>query len=278
MSNSERHTPDRENYNNDGGKQPEGQTEFETARDQAATAVNAERKSSGRQAVAPAWHTAVLVVVLLVIALLGARSPHTFSARHGRTWLYGTSIAWEWLIVAFIAWGVRGRVRLRHLIRRSSVDGPVSSVAGDIVWGVMAWIAISIVLSMVATTFGMVHGNQIAEVKEKLGFLIPRDAVELRWFLALSATAAFCEEVIFRGYLQRQMSAWTGNATLGVLLQAAVFGIGHAYEGRERMLLIFLYGGLLGIVAEARRNLRAGMLAHFLQDGITGVVLYRLLR
>jgi len=50
--------------------------------------------------------------------------------------------------------------------------------------------------------------------------IIPKSVIELVAWLLLSATAGFCEELIFRGYLTRQFSAWTGSAALANILQA----------------------------------------------------------
>jgi membrane protease YdiL (CAAX protease family) len=79
-------------------------------------------------------------------------------------------------------------------------------------------------------------------------------------------SAGFCEEVAFRGYLQRQMHAMTGSAALAVLIQAAVFAIGHAYEGAAAVARIAMYAVLFGAVAAWRRSLRPGILAHAWSD------------
>ena len=40
------------------------------------------------------------------------------------------------------------------------------------------------------------------------------------FFVGLSVTAGFCEEFLFRGYLQRQFLAWSGRVEVAVALQA----------------------------------------------------------
>jgi membrane protease YdiL (CAAX protease family) len=44
------------------------------------------------------------------------------------------------------------------------------------------------------------------------------------------------------------------------------------------MLLIAVFGILFGLLAYWRRSLRPGMVAHFVQDGIAGVLARHLLR
>ena len=89
----------------------------------------------------------------------------------------------------------------------------------------------------------------------------------------MSATAGFCEEIIFRGYLQRQFAAMTNSMLIGVLLSAAVFGASHGYEGVARMVLIGIYGLMFGLLAWWRKSLRPGMIAHAWHDALSGAVL-----
>jgi uncharacterized protein len=86
------------------------------------------------------------------------------------------------------------------------------------------------------------------------------------------------EEIIFRGYLQRQFSALTGNAYIAIVIQAAVFGASHGYEGTRRMIVIFVFGAMFGFLALWRRSLRPGMMAHALHDSAAGAGLYFIAR
>ena len=98
----------------------------------------------------------------------------------------------------------------------------------------------------------------------------PKAAFELVVFLALVASASFAEELVFRGYLTQQFSAWTGNRAIAVILQGILFGLAHGFYGKA-MLAIMLQGWLLGLLAYWRKSLRRGMLAHGLQDSIGGL-------
>jgi membrane protease YdiL (CAAX protease family) len=93
----------------------------------------------------------------------------------------------------------------------------------------------------------------------------------------LALTAGICEETIFRGYLQRQFTAWTRNAAAGIVLQGVVFGAAHAYQGLNQVILIAVYGCLFGLLALWRKSLRPGMMAHFVQDAIGGLMLAKYL-
>src|SRR2546423_8311877 len=67
---------------------------------------------------------------------------------------------------------------------------------------------------------------------EDMVFLLPHTRLEEMWFLALSVTAGFCEELLYRGYLVWFFAPWIGGAA-AMWLVVAVFGISHAYQGRN---------------------------------------------
>jgi membrane protease YdiL (CAAX protease family) len=92
-----------------------------------------------------------------------------------------------------------------------------------------------------------------------------RGAFEIAVWIAVSLSAGFCEELIFRGYLQRQFSALTGRIWVGVLLQGIVFGLIHP-RGWRAVVVISILGVLYGTLAAWRRNLRPGILAHGWSD------------
>ena len=108
--------------------------------------------------------------------------------------------------------------------------------------------------------------------------MLPQRPLEIGIYLLLALTAGFCEEVIFRGYLQRQFGALTKSAAGGIVLQAIAFGAGHGYQGWRYMVVITVFGSMFGVLAYWRRSLRPGMIAHFVQDGVGGVVGGRFLR
>ena len=84
-------------------------------------------------------------------------------------------------------------------------------------------------------------------------------------------TAGFCEEAIFRGYLQKQFHALTGSAAIAVLAQAILFGIAHGYQGLKNVIVITVLGLLYGLLALARGILRPGMIAHVWSDVYGGL-------
>ncbi len=233
------------------------------------TAATLELAGAKQAPVAAMPHTFVLIVVLLVMSALGAGTQQEFLSREGRMNIYLFTLAWEWGLMLYVIWGLRRRrVKLAQLIggRWSSSQ----DVLRDIGIAVGFWITASAVLGAVGYLLGLTHGAQMGEAK-KLNQLLPRGALEVTVWIALSASAGFCEEIIFRGYLQRQFSALAGRLWVGVAAQAALFGAAHGYEGWRRMVLIAIYGALFSALAQWRRSLRPGMIGHALQDSLAAL-------
>jgi uncharacterized protein len=96
--------------------------------------------------------------------------------------------------------------------------------------------------------------------------LLPRSLLEILMWIALSITAGVCEELAFRGYLQRQFQAISGNIVVAVVAQALVFGVAHAYQGWKSVIVICVLGMLYGALVAWRGNVRASVLAHAWSD------------
>ena len=100
---------------------------------------------------------------------------------------------------------------------------------------------------------------------------LPRGVLEASLWVGLSASAGFAEELVFRGYLQRQLAALTRSPWAAWALQSALFGISHGYQGAVACAKIAIYGALFGALAIWRRSLRPGMLAHAATDILAGL-------
>jgi membrane protease YdiL (CAAX protease family) len=216
--------------------------------------------------VAETWHTVVFLCILAGFSLASARSANLtpVMSRYGRYAGYVQVMILEWLMVVFVWYGIRRRgVRLRDLVG--------GNWNGN--WAVIRDVLIAIGFLLVSS--GVLNGMSYllkAVPNQAIRNLLPRGHTEIALYLALAATAGFCEEVIFRGYLQRQFAAGTRSATAGILLQGLAFGAGHGYQGSKYVAMIAVFGILFGLLAQWRGSLRPGMIAHALQDGVAGLL------
>lgn len=226
---------------------------------------------SERRLLAPLWHTAVLVVVLLGVSVSGAGSTHLLARSGSKLAQYIWGMTWEWILAGFVWLGIRKRYRLRDIIggRWAGLD----DFFLDVLVAALFWVVAALVLAAGAKLMHLDQAEKLDAMRRQLGFLTPNTRLELGvWFL-LSTTAGLCEEFVFRGYLQLQLAAMTRSMLAGTLLSAVVFGASHGYEGGARMILIGIFGLLFGLLAWWRRSLRPGMIAHAWHDAFTGAIL-----
>ncbi len=226
-----------------------------------------------------AWlHTILIVAILFGVSYLSAKSQHRYPGR-GQVATYVTTIAYEWALVGIVVLGIRRRgVRLRDIIggrwRTGSVRRTSVNVLRDVGIAIVFLIGSRLILGIVAIAAGLANPQALAETKQRLAPLAPHTAMEFSLFLLVSLTAGFCEEIVCRGYLQRQFTALTQNITAGIVLQGIVFGVSHGYQGAQLMLVLTVFGILFGILVFMTKNLRSSMIAHGLNDAVSGVVLY----
>ncbi len=96
--------------------------------------------------------------------------------------------------------------------------------------------------------------------------LLPQSLLEILLWTATCTTAGICEEMVFRGYLQRQLHAFTGSHFTAVIAQGIIFGLFHAYQGWKSVIVITVLGILYGVLAAWRRNLRVNIISHAWSD------------
>jgi len=133
------------------------------------------------------------------------------------------------------------------------------SVAVDIGIGLPFW------MLWEATAYG-VHRLLGPSSAKSVDSLLPQSLLEILIWIGTSITAGICEELAFRGYVQRQFQTLTGSVAVAVLGQGLVFGMFHSYQGWKNVVVICVLGGLFGALAAWRKNLRANIIVHAWSD------------
>jgi uncharacterized protein len=218
-------------------------------------------------AIASARHTVTFLLVLIAWAFWDViRADRMRNMKHPNlVAMYLLTILWQWCAVAYIVFGVR-----RHGgSLRDIVGGQWNSIKDFLRdWGIAVAFWFVALTAMVLVALAL----QAQNLNQSTRFLRPHGITEVVLWLLVSLTAGICEEIMFRGYLQRQFIAWTGNVPASTILSAAVFGMMHLYQNRKSPIILGVFGLLFGILAWKRGSLRPGMMTHAWHDGFVGLI------
>ena len=212
--------------------------------------VGAPRAAAPGPIAAPI-HLVIVLVVMGFLAYSGAADANAIAhaPSFNRSIFYIVTILFEWLMLGIVVLGVR-----LHRSPLLTVFGDrwhsIREVARDIGIAAVFWLVAAIILS---ATFGPSTETVSNDVVRAM---LPHGPMESSLWIALSITAGICEEAIFRGYLQRQLIAYSRSSIVGILGSAVVFGAGHSYKGGIGALRIVLFGALFGILAYWRNSVR----------------------
>jgi uncharacterized protein len=259
------------------------------------SAPTEQPSTSQPTSIAPGWHTVVLIVGILAVSLLGV-SRHPIgpgAVVTNRLHIYGVTAALELVLMGWVAFGLRLRgIPLRSLFGR--VSSNVRSIALDAGIALVFWIGALMALATIALMWISIesaikhrpipiqtgrNGKTIAadpsqeQAARAVVQLAPTNGKEIACWLLLCALVGVAEELVFRGYLQQQFTAWSrGAAAGGVVFSAVMFGAAHGYEGARAMFLLAVFGSFFSLLALFRRNLRAGIFAHSWHDAFVGLL------
>lgn len=206
----------------------------------------------------------------------GSGAPSSQLASHSRAIpIYLTAIGMDWALL-YYCWAA-----VRHF------GGNLATLSGGrwLSWKSVA-VDLAIALPFWALWEGTAYGahwllNRVAagsDAAKTVDSLLPTSLLEILVWIATSLTAGFCEEIAFRGFLQKQFHALTGNIAAAVVAQAAVFGLMHSYQGWKNVVVIVVLGVLYGAMAAWRGNLRVTIVCHAWGDIWEGWLKFAVLR
>jgi CAAX protease family protein len=229
-----------------------------------ANALPAAPKPAASGPVAPIWHTVLFLFALAALSVWSVNSnglPRVQAS--SRIASYFLIMAAEWLLVGLVAWGVwLGGSSVASLIGEKWTRA--SHFFRDLGLAICFLVATALILAVAAH---LLRATSTPGVRN----ILPQGWAEKSVWVLVALTAGLCEELMIRGYLQRQLCGLLKNSTAGILAQGIVFGSAHAYQGWKNVVIIAVLGCLLGWLAQWRRSLLPGMTAHFLQDLIGGL-------
>lgn len=207
-------------------------------------------------------HSVALLAVLLLVAGFGHSQAQASATSGSHIARYMSSIVLEWLLLGSVIAGIYSRKDFFLQSFRSRMNSNLQAAGVGLAAYFTGLMSIAVVGGALYFT-PLFHQRNEAVI---LAMLPHRPAEFLVWFL-LSLTAGVCEEIIFRGYLIDQFTAWTGRPIAAVLLAGSLFGAVHLYEGIGAIVPLATLGIVYGfVVRRYKGDLRAVIIAHTLQD------------
>jgi CAAX protease family protein len=218
---------------------------------------------------------------LLILVFLGTIVPWRGAVRVSRLLteelppgarlsLYISTISFQWLIVAFVAWRAFSR-GLEIVELGLIVADPLRTT----------WITVALT--------GLLCANQVASLrmmarvpKAKRGSLyrltekiMPRTSPEAAVFAVLACTAGASEEFLYRGFVlavfMRMFASSAQVIVIAGILSSAWFAVGHLYQGRRGIITTFIVGIIFAGIRVWSGSLMPSMVAHAGIDLIAGL-------
>lgn len=153
---------------------------------------------------------------------------------------------------------------VREFLRVRRPDGPALALAA-VGWAALfpavVWVG---QLNAELPLPEWVRAMEQAQVDLIEGLLLGDDLGTGFLFVALALTPAVCEELLFRGYLQRQVERRWG-AVASVVAVGVLFGLYHLRPSQA--VPLSLLGVYMGYAVWATGSLWAGVLVHLLNNG-----------
>src|SRR5690242_19157406 len=139
---------------------------------------------------------------------------------------YLSIIALEWALVAT----VRGAIKNKGISLWELSGGRWKSWKD-------AFLDVAICVPFVAMWEGsawLMHRVVGPDSARSVETMLPKASVEIALWVAVSISAGICEEIVYRGYFQKQFAAYTNSVVAAVVLQGCAFGVGHFYQGANQ--------------------------------------------
>jgi uncharacterized protein len=203
------------------------------------------------------WRGRARLKTLLAMPQVGAME---------RIVLYASTIAFQWLIVAVVAWRawVHGYTAGElGLTTREGTRLAIGSIVGAATIATLHWLNLRHVGRLAPSARG-----RIQVIAERI---LPQSTVELLPFLVLAVTAGLCEEFLYRGFAMAVLTRLGAVAWIAVLASSVLFGLAHLYQGRGGLVSTMMVGVVLGIGRVVYGSLVPVVFWHAAVDVVAGV-------
>ena len=179
--------------------------------------------------------------------------------------LYASTIAFQWLAVAVVAWRAWA-----HGFTASQFGLIVPDRSKILIAAVVGTATIASLQWLNLRRMGRIPVEARGSLQAIAERILPQSTVELLPYLALAITAGLCEEFLYRGFAMAVLLHVGLPAWAVVLLSSVLFGLAHSYQGRGGIVMTLLIGLILGTSRLAYGSLVPAILWHGGVDVVAG--------
>jgi len=180
--------------------------------------------------------------------------------------LYASTILFQWLLAAIVAW--RAFARGLTLPQLGLSGGRLSSVF------LLTFIGAALIaLGHWMNLRRMAGSNHPAaeKLRAMAERLFPQSTTETIFFTLLALTAGICEEFIFRGFVVAALFGAGLSNWAAVIVSSLMFGLAHLYQGRGGSVGTGILGVLFASVRIAYGSIFPVVIWHGVLDVVAGI-------
>lgn len=146
----------------------------------------------------------------------------------------------------------------------------LKTLVKGVLYGIIFWLFIDVILTPIIESLFMVDTDY-----SRFEVLRNNLPLTLKLILSIWLSAAFCEEIIFRGYLLEVFKKISNKKGLAILFSSVLFGIMHYYQGPSGILITTIAGFIFGyIYVKSNYNLFLLFTIHGIADSIFFINIY----
>jgi uncharacterized protein len=198
------------------------------------------------------------------------------SNKWNKTTLYLSIIIAEWILVSLL------------IIIDSKYSISLKEIGERVIFFSRSfWAATLLLLILAILVFQNIRQLKRTKLEEleksltRLRYFLPNRLLEWILFIIMVLTTGTCEEILYRGWLINFLTVLTSSKWIGVLISSSIFGLAHAYQGKQGVISSSIIGLIFGITFIFVQSLIPGQIMHFainLTNGIVGTYALSLLK
>jgi CAAX protease family protein len=180
--------------------------------------------------------------------------------------LYGSTLAFQWLLMAVIAWRAFARgltAEQLGLTRPVTAELLFWSIVGAVLLGTFHWFNLR--------RLGRMTGPIPEFLRKLVERVLPNGPLQFAPYCALALTAGICEEALYRGFAMAAISRVGIAPWAVVIISSVLFGLAHTYQGRSGVFATTAMGLVFGLARLLLQTLVPVMVWHSTVDLVAGI-------